>query len=68
MTPVRLLLLDDHRLFREGLSRLLAEEPDLLVVAQCSTAEEALAVLSDGATPDLILLDFDLGEQNGFAS
>ncbi len=64
---IRILLLDDHVLFREGLSRLLAEEPDLLIAAQCSSGDEALAALAGGAAPDLILLDFDLGEGNGFA-
>ena len=63
----RLLLLDDHVLFREGLSRLLSEEPDLVVTAQCSSSDEALQSLKDGPPPDLILLDFDLGEHNGFA-
>ncbi len=64
--PIRLLLLDDHTLFREGLSRLLAEEPDLLVAAQCGSSEQALRALAAGPPPDLILLDFDLGEENGF--
>ena len=62
---IRLLLLDDHVLFREGLSRLLAEEPDLHIAAQCSTMDEALQALK--TEPDLILLDFDLGEHTGFA-
>ncbi len=66
MNPIRLLLLDDHVLFREGLSRLLAEEPELAIVAQCSSTDEALAALrAESAPPDLILLDFDLGEHTG---
>src|SRR5262249_14429719 len=65
MPKIRLLLLDDHPLFREGLSRLLATEPDLEVVGQCSTTDEALACLA--AEPvDIVLLDFDLGEERGF--
>lgn len=67
MNPIRLLLLDDHILFREGLSRLLAEEPDMEIAAQCSSGDEALGAIASGAAPDLVLLDFDLGEQNGFA-
>ncbi len=66
MSEVRLLLLDDHILFREGLSRLLADEADFLIAAQCSTSEEALGLLQAGVNPDLILLDFNLGEENGF--
>jgi len=65
MPKTRLLLLDDHALFREGLSRLLATEPDLEVVGQFSTTDEALACLA--AEPvDMVLLDFDLGEERGF--
>ncbi len=67
MTRTRLLLVDDHLLFREGLSRLLAEEPDFNIEAQCSGSEHALETLRSGVTPDLVLLDFDLGEENGLA-
>jgi DNA-binding NarL/FixJ family response regulator len=70
---VRLLLVDDHGLFREGLSRLLADEPGLELVAQCSSAQEVTLAChqlqpepNGAATIDLILLDFDLGEQTGF--
>jgi DNA-binding NarL/FixJ family response regulator len=64
MERIRLLLIDDHVLFREGLSRLLASEPDLEVVADCGTTGEALAIL-DRCQVDLVLLDFDLGEDHG---
>jgi len=60
----RILLLDDHALFRESVSRLLSAEPDFQVVAACGTAEEALAVLRQ-APIDLVLLDYDLGERDG---
>jgi len=42
---IRVLLVDDHALFREGLARLLAAEAGIEVVAQCSTVEETLAQL-----------------------
>ena len=64
MQRIRLLLVDDHPLFREGLARLLASEPDFDMVAQCGTATEALEVLSRSAV-DVVLLDFDLGEEQG---
>ena len=74
---LRLLLVDDHSLFREGLSRLLADESGFELVAQCSSIEEASAVLraakpadlepqAGQAAVDLMLLDFDLGEHTGF--
>lgn len=65
MKPIQILLLDDHLLFREGLSRLLAEEPDINIAAQCSSCDEAFATLKDGLQVDLVLLDYDLGEQTG---
>ena len=61
---IRLLLLDDHVLFREGLSRLLASEPDFEMVGNCGTSAEAMEVLKDSPV-DLVLLDFDLGEDHG---
>jgi DNA-binding NarL/FixJ family response regulator len=61
---IRLLLLDDHVLFRESLSRLLASEPDFEMVAHCGTSAEALDVLKRSPV-DIILLDFDLGEDHG---
>jgi DNA-binding NarL/FixJ family response regulator len=62
MQPIRLLLLDDHVLFREGLRRLLVSEPDFEVVAECSTAGEALLALSQRLI-DIVLLDFDLEQE-----
>ena len=61
---IRILLVDDHSLFRESLSRLLQAEPDLRIVATCSSATEALAIV-EREPIDLVLLDFDLGEQEG---
>ncbi len=62
--PIRLLLLDDHSLFRESLSRLLETEPDFAMAAHCGTSAEALDALQQHAV-DLVLLDFDLGEETG---
>jgi two-component system, NarL family, nitrate/nitrite response regulator NarL len=64
MQPIRLLLLDDHALFRDSISRLLEFEPDFEVVARCATSKEALEVIS-GTPVDIILLDYDLGEDHG---
>ncbi len=61
---IRLLLVDDHPLFREGLARLLSSEPDFEVVGQCGAATEALKIVSH-AEVDIILLDFDLGDEQG---
>ena len=61
---VRILLLDDHALFRESVGRLLGVEPGFEVVGHCGTIEEALRVLQRESI-DLVLLDFDLGERDG---
>lgn len=64
MPRIRLLLLDDHILFREGLRRLLVSEPDFETVAECGTPAEALKALSRSAV-DVVLLDFDLEDDTG---
>ena len=64
MQRLRLLLLDDHILFREGLRRLLISEPDFEIVAECGTPEVALEVLSRSAV-DVVLLDFELEDDTG---
>jgi DNA-binding NarL/FixJ family response regulator len=64
MDKIRLLLLDDHELFREGLVRLLATEDAFELVAQCSTSEQAFSLIGHRAI-DLVLLDFDLGDDTG---
>jgi DNA-binding NarL/FixJ family response regulator len=64
MPPIRLLLLDDHILFREGLNRLLISEPDFETVGQCGTPAEALKILERSAV-DIVLLDFDLEDDTG---
>ncbi|MFZ0931900.1 MAG: response regulator transcription factor [Syntrophobacteraceae bacterium] len=61
---VRILLLDDHALFRESVGRLLGVEPGFEVAGHCGTIEEALEVLQRKQV-DLVLLDFDLGEHDG---
>src|ERR1700682_4696170 len=63
MNLPRLLLIDDHILFREGLSRLLASEPDFEVAGSCGNALEALEVLKQTSV-DIVLVDFDLGEDH----
>jgi DNA-binding NarL/FixJ family response regulator len=63
---IRLLLLDDHSLFRESLGRLLRSEPDFEVIADFHSAPEALAAL-DRMDADVILLDHDLGDRDGLA-
>src|SRR5260370_30095045 len=62
--PIRILLIDDHTLFRESLVRLLEAEPDFQVVAHGATIAEALQLFSSTIV-DVILLDYDLDEEFG---
>jgi DNA-binding NarL/FixJ family response regulator len=64
MPRTRLLLVDDHILFREGLSRLLASEPDFEIVGGCGTSADALQLLAKTLI-DLVLLDYDLNIDHG---
>ncbi len=63
-TPIRVALLDDHTLFREGLRRLLDTEPDIDMVAEAKSGAELFPLL-ERAQPDLLLLDLNLQGENG---
>lgn len=60
----RVLLVDDHPLFRSGLRRLLEAEPRLSVVAEAGSAAEALVQLCR-TQPDLVILDISLPDGSG---
>lgn len=61
---LRVLIVDDHTLFRESLSRLLESETEYKVVESCSSVDEALNILA-ARDIDIVLLDYDLGERPG---
>jgi two-component system, NarL family, nitrate/nitrite response regulator NarL len=62
---IRLLLIDDHTLFRESVARLLQSEPGFEVVAHCGSGTEALQILKSSSEIDIVLLDLDLGGESG---
>jgi DNA-binding NarL/FixJ family response regulator len=62
----RILLIDDHSLFREAIARLLGRESDFEIVGECATVEEGITVLKSN-TVDVVLLDINLGLQQGGA-
>jgi DNA-binding NarL/FixJ family response regulator len=61
---IKLLLVDDHILFREGLTRLLEGEDGLKLAGSFSSVGEAIGAIA-GDSVDVVLLDFDLGEEQG---
>ncbi len=64
MQPLRLLLVDDHALFREGLIALLAYQDDFTVVGEAEDTESALAQARLLA-PDIVLMDIELPGEDG---
>lgn len=66
MQPLRLLLVDDHVLFREGLISLLSYQDDFTVVGE---AEDAKSALDQAHTlqPDIVLMDVELPGEDGVA-
>jgi DNA-binding NarL/FixJ family response regulator len=64
MTPTRLLLVDDHPLFRDGVRAALATADDLAVVGECDDAAGAVAAARE-LGPDLVLMDVNLPDGSG---
>lgn len=63
--PIKILLLDDHKSVLWGLEKLIeGEHPNMQVIGKATTSAEALRLL-DEVRPDIILLDLDLGGENG---
>jgi two-component system nitrate/nitrite response regulator NarL len=60
----RIVLVDDHALFRESVARLLEVEPGFVVAGSYGSGDEALRRIGSDA-PDVVLLDFDLGPMDG---
>jgi DNA-binding NarL/FixJ family response regulator len=62
--PIRILSVDDHPVFREGLSKIIASQPDMALVAQATNAVEALAEFRR-LRPDVTIMDLRLPGTNG---
>ncbi len=62
--PIRILSVEDHPVFREGLSTIIASQSDMLLVAQASNADEAMAEFRRHR-PDITLMDLRLPGTNG---
>lgn len=65
--PTRVLVVDDHALFRDGLARILDAQPDFTVVGEASDGAEALTV-ARRAAPDLVLMDLSMPGVDGLTA
>lgn len=64
MSRIRLLIVDDHEVVRLGLKTLLGDEPDLDVVGEANSAEQAL-VQVENSKPDVVVMDIQLPGRSG---
>jgi len=65
MKKIRILLIEDNRLLREGISALLKKQPDMNVVTTVGNGENILELISK-LKPNIVLLDLGLRSQNSF--
>ncbi len=65
MAPIRILLVDDHHVVRQGIRSLLELDADLMVVGEAATGAKALELV-ESLRPDLVLLDIKLPDLDGF--
>ena len=62
--PLRIVLVDDHQMFREGIRDRLAQEPDITVVGEASSADETMTVI-EASSPTVVILDIRLAGASG---
>lgn len=62
--PIRVLIVDDNKLMRQGLSKVLGEQPDLRVVGEAATGQAAVA-LARRLKPDVVLMDVNMPGMDG---
>jgi DNA-binding NarL/FixJ family response regulator len=64
MQPIRILLVDDHRIVREGLASMLGTQRDMRVVGEAGTGAEAISQIVR-LRPDIVLLDLEMPDMDG---
>src|SRR5262249_62369715 len=64
MIPTRIVIVDDHAIFRQGLSKLFTEHPEFCIVGEASNGAEAIEI-PNRVEFDVMLLDLQLGDMTG---
>ncbi|MDD4857460.1 MAG: response regulator transcription factor [Candidatus Krumholzibacteria bacterium] len=64
MTPITIIIADDHRLFRDGLRTLLDKQKNVRVVAETTDGAETISAVVE-LKPDIVLMDISMSELNG---
>jgi DNA-binding NarL/FixJ family response regulator len=64
MDKIRVMIADDHKIFRDGIKSILAKEKDIEVVEEAARGSEVIEKVGKSAI-DVIVLDIDMGEPNG---
>jgi DNA-binding NarL/FixJ family response regulator len=62
--PIRVLIVDDHALFRRGLQMVLESEPDIEVIGEATDGDDALE-RAEATTPDVVLMDVRMPKRSG---
>ena len=65
--PIRIIIADDHPLFREGVAQSLSSEPGFTVVGQAGSGEEACSLVGN-LLPDVLLLDVTMPGDGGIVT
>lgn len=67
MNTIRVLLADDHPLYRSGLRVLLETQPDTAIVAEAATGEQAVALVGE-TVPDVVIMDLSMPGAGGLSA
>ena len=62
--PTTIIIIDDHALFRKGVSQMISTDSEFMVVGEAASGEEGL-LLVEKLKPDLVLIDLNMKGMNG---
>lgn len=65
--PIRIVVADDHPLFRKGMVTILSTEPGFVIVGEAATGSDAVDIVS-ATMPDVVLMDLQMPEMGGIAA